>query len=138
MPPHPSDLLAGASHSPVVLVRAGSAAEWQTVDNGGHERSLDVRQTRRSVGLQPLTSHGRDGYSGVRAPPPPSTCTTSGLQDWCCASIWSASDGSAPLALGASSDAPEPEEACRIVWMISHDAMNPAEHLTAAAAQLRR
>jgi hypothetical protein len=61
------------------------------------------------------------------------------LQDWCCASIWSASDGSAPLALGASSDAPEPEGACRIVWMIkrmiSHDAMSPAEHLTAAAAQ---
>jgi hypothetical protein len=72
----------------------------------------------------------------------PPTRTTSGLQDWCCASIWSASDGSAPLALGASSDAPEPEGACRIVWMIkrmiSHDAMSPAEHLTAAAAQLRR
>jgi hypothetical protein len=35
--------------------------------------------------------------------------------------------------------APEPEGACRIVWMIkrmiSHDAMSPAEHLTAAAAQ---
>src|SRR5215217_1379393 len=47
--------------------------------------------------------------------------------------IWSASHGSAPLALGASSDAPHPEGACRIVWMISHDAMSPAEHLTAAA-----
>src|SRR5215216_4902528 len=35
------------------LVRAGSAAEWQTVDNGGQERSLDVRQTRRSLHLQP-------------------------------------------------------------------------------------
>ena len=38
--------------------------------------------------------------------------------------------------------APEPEGAWRIVWMIkrmiSHDAMSPAEHLTAAAAQLRR
>src|SRR5512132_3355507 len=38
---------------PTPLVRAGSAAEWQTADNGGQERSLDVRRTRRSLGLQP-------------------------------------------------------------------------------------
>jgi hypothetical protein len=75
--------------------------------------------------------HGASGFESHLLHPP---ARPADYKNWCCASIWSASDGSAPLALGASSDAPEPEEACRIVWMISHDAMNPAEHLTAAAA----
>src|SRR5215207_3808909 len=62
MPPHPSDLLAGASHSPVVLVRAGSAWDRRPAVLGGHERS---RRAGRTAGRR--TVHGHD--LGRSSPP---------------------------------------------------------------------
>jgi hypothetical protein len=38
---------------PRSLVRARSAADWQTMDNSGQKRSPDVHRNRRSLGLQP-------------------------------------------------------------------------------------
>jgi hypothetical protein len=38
--------------------------------------------------------------------------------DWCSASIWSATDGSGLLTLGASSVQTDPDRSRRIVWMI--------------------
>ena len=51
-------------------VRTGSAAEWQTADNGGLERSPNVRQTRRSLRLQPpdLGWRGQAAWSSSLPP----------------------------------------------------------------------
>src|SRR4029450_4617257 len=51
----------GESAGPLTLVRAWSAADRQTTDNSGHQRSGDVCRNRRSLDLQPPDLERRRG-----------------------------------------------------------------------------
>ena len=51
-------------------VRTGSAAEWQTADNGGQERSPTVRQPAGRSTYSLLTSNGGDGPVEFESPQP--------------------------------------------------------------------
>jgi hypothetical protein len=54
----------------LTLVRAGSAAYWQTMDNSGHERSPTHHRNYRLPAYNLLTLGVGDCCSGVRVSPP--------------------------------------------------------------------
>jgi hypothetical protein len=77
---------------------------WKIVD-----RTPAIRAAKtRNMGPDLQVYARREGFE------PP----TARSVDWCSASVWSASDGSGLLTLGASSVQTAPEGSCRIVWMI--------------------